>query len=424
MGRRKESPRVSKSRRPERRERPVARRSATSRNGAAPPAPRDAAAVRLPQRISVAPPTVDKLVTALDAIAPFSGAAAWDNVGLLAGRPDWPGRRVLMAIDLTDAIAEEAIHEEIDTIVVYHPPIFKGIRAVTPGCETPTSRLPDLLFSQISIIALHTALDVAVGGTNDVLLDAFDVVSRRPLEPAVETEAGYKLVVFAPEKDVDRLRSALSGAGAGVIGHYSECSFETAGQGTFRGDETTQPSVGKRGAFQRVPELRVEIVVPRARLADAIRALYAAHSYEEPAFDLYPLHQVVRRGAAGMGRVGELRKPQRGEMLLSRLRGRYDTSCAQVVGEVSRTFHSVIAAAGSFGVKPFVDPQALVITGEFNHHDALALAKRGVTAVALGHAASERPVLARVRDELLRRVPGVQAAISRNDRSPLAALKI
>ncbi|MBL8880992.1 MAG: Nif3-like dinuclear metal center hexameric protein, partial [Phycisphaerales bacterium] len=340
------------------------------------------------------------------------------------GRPEWPARRVLMAIDLTDAIAEEAIHEEADALVVYHPPIFKGVRSITPACDAPTSKLPDILFSQISIIALHTALDSAPGGTNDVLLDAFDVVSRRPLEPAIDAESRYKLVVFVPEKEVDALRTALSAVGAGVIGHYSECSFELDGRGTFRGDEQSRPAIGKKQSFQRVAEVRLEMVVSRRGLHDAVRALYAAHSYEEPAFDIYPLHAVAQRGQTGLGRVGELRKPQRGEVLLSRLRGRCDTGCAQVVGEVGKTFTSVTTAAGAFGVKSFRDPQSLVITGEFKHHDALDLAKRGVTAVALGHFASERPVLARVRDELLRRLPGVQAAISRNDRSPLAALRL
>lgn len=424
MGRRQQSRKAGNSRRPERREREHSRRTSRPQNGTPQRVLREAPVPRPLVRSALPPPTVAGLLSTLDEIAPFAGAATWDNVGLLAGRPEWPGRRVLMAIDLTDAIAEEAIHEEVDALVIYHPPIFKGIRSVTPQCDAPTTKLPDILFSQISIIALHTALDAAIGGTNDVLLDAFDVVSRRPLEPALETEANYKLVVFAPEKDVDRLRAALSGVGAGMIGHYAECSFEITGRGTFRGDESTNPTVGRKQAFQRVEEVRVEMIVPRARLAETIRALYAAHSYEEPAFDLYPLHGLSQRGSVGMGRVGELRKPQRGEVLLSRLRGRYDTSCAQLVGEIGKTFHSVTAAAGSFGVKAFRDPHSLVITGEFKHHDALELAKRGVTAVALGHAASERPVLARVRDELLRRLPGVQAAISRNDRSPLSALKI
>lgn len=419
----KDKTRKARPRRAEPRKQDHARRAARPQNGALPAAIRESAPRGAP-RIPAPPPTVAQLIGTLDEIAPFSGAAEWDNVGLLAGRLEWPARRVLMAIDLTDTIAEEAIHEEADALLVYHPPIFKGVRSVTPNCEAPTSKLPDILFSQISIIALHTALDAAPGGTNDVLLDAFDVTARRPLEPMIDTHSTYKLVIFVPEKEVDSVRAALSNAGAGIIGHYSECSFELDGRGTFRGDEHSKPVIGKKQAFQRINEVRLEMIAPRHRLSDVVRTLYATHSYQEPAFDIYPLHTVAQRGQSGLGRVGELRKPQRGEVLISRLRGRCDTSCAQIVGEIGRTFTSVTIAAGSFGAKSFRDPQSLVITGELKHHDALELAKRGITAVVLGHAASERPALSRVRDELLRRLPGVQAAISRNDRSPLSALRV
>lgn len=230
--------------------------------------------------------TVGDVWASLDAWAPFAHAAEWDNVGLLAGRPEWLVRRVLLTIDLTDAVAHEALRRGANLVVAYHPPIFKPIRGVTPTTPGPTSLLPDLLAARVAIVALHTAVDAAVGGTNDVLLDAFDVVERRPLEAVVNEVGSYKLVVFVPPGEVETLRKALSAAGAGVIGHYAECGFELPGRGTFRGDETTSPTVGRRGVLEHVEETRLEMVVPRARLADVVRALYATHSYEEPAFDL------------------------------------------------------------------------------------------------------------------------------------------
>src|SRR5512140_1804848 len=114
---------------------------------------------------------VANVLAALNEIAPFELAAEWDNVGLLAGRPEWPARRGLLAIDLTDAVAREALAMGAELLVLYHPPIFKGIRAVTPAATGPTTLLPDLLAARTALIALHTALDAAVGGTNDVLLD-------------------------------------------------------------------------------------------------------------------------------------------------------------------------------------------------------------------------------------------------------------
>lgn len=367
-------------------------------------------------------PCVRDVLAVLDVLAPLGQAAEWDNVGLLAGRPEWAAKRALLAIDLTDAVAHEALRKRVDTLVVYHPPIFKGIKSVTPDAACPTTLLPDLLAARVAIIALHTALDAAVGGTNDILLDIFAPLERYPLEPLVHESRQYKLVVFVPPRELDGLRRALSAAGAGVIGHYSECSFELPGRGTFCGDETTHPSVGRKQVLEHAQETRLEMVVPKPRLGAVVRSLYATHSYEEPAFDVYPLAVPVGRAAVGMGRVGVLKTPQRGTTLLAKLRGRVDLSCAQVVGDLKRRFRSVTAAAGAFGVAAFRDIESLVLTGEFKHHDALELQRRRITAVHLGHYASERPALNVVRAHLARHVRGLRPEIARADRAPLTAV--
>lgn len=366
--------------------------------------------------------TAGHVLDVLDAIAPFRDAAEWDNVGLLGGRREWPASRAMLAIDLTDAVAEEALRLGVNLLVVYHPPIFKGIRAVAPAAESPTTRLADLLAKRVSIVALHTALDNAVGGTNDVLLDPFEPASRRPLEALSSTAEQYKLAVFTPAGDVERLRTALSAAGAGVIGQYRECSFEQSGRGTFMGDATTNPAVGRKQRLERVEENRLEMVVPAARVGDVVRALYRVHSYEEPAFDLYPTATLAGRAAVGPGRVGVLKKPRMGRALVEILRRHVDVSCATVVGDLRRVFESVTAAAGSFGVRGFRDPDSLVITGEFKHHDALDLLKRGITAIAIDHSASERPVLASVARRLRERIPALSVVVSRADRSPYKRL--
>jgi dinuclear metal center YbgI/SA1388 family protein len=367
---------------------------------------------------------VSTLAAALEELAPARLAAEWDNVGLLAGRPEWPVSRALLAIDLTDAVAREALESGASALVLYHPPIFKGIRSITPAADCPTSLLPDLLAARVSLLAVHTALDAAVGGTNDVLLDFFEPVSRRPLELHLDETRQYKLVVFVLPTELDALRRALAQAGAGVIGHYSECSYALAGQGTFRGDETTRPTVGQKLTLETVDETRLEMIVPRGRLGEVVRTLYATHSYEEPAFDLYPLHEVPERAASGMGRVGQLERPERGDALLSRLRRRVDLSAALVVGRLKRSFRSVTAAAGAFGIRSFTDRDSLVLTGEFKHHDALALQKRGITAVHLGHYASERPALESLRNRLAERVAGVTFETARADKSPLTPVRL
>ncbi|MBI5865252.1 MAG: Nif3-like dinuclear metal center hexameric protein [Planctomycetes bacterium] len=365
---------------------------------------------------------VRDLMASIERIAPLSLAASWDNVGLLAGKPDWPARRILLAIDLTDAVAGEALQGRYEVVVAYHPPICKGIRSITASADSPTSLLPDLLAKKISIMSLHTALDAAVGGTNDVLLDAFELASRRPLDPIISDGREFKLVVFAPHNEIEGLRAALSRAGAGVIGHYSECSFSLDGVGSFRGDDSTNPAIGAKNRLEIAAETRLEMIVPASRVGEAVRAMYATHSYEEPAYDLYPLKNVAGRGEVGMGRIGVLRRPQRGSDLLRRLRSIVDLSTATVAGDLRRRFSSVTAGAGSFPPSAFRDPSSLILTGEMKHHDALALARRGLTAVCLGHYASERPALPNVAARIMKLLPGVRATVSKRDRAPLSAI--
>jgi dinuclear metal center YbgI/SA1388 family protein len=369
------------------------------------------------------PARVGDICAALDAIAPFVHAADWDNVGLLGGRPEWPAQRVLLALDLTDAVAREALREKVSALVVYHPPIFKEIRTITPSTAGPTALLPDLLAAQIAILATHTAFDAAVDGTNDLLLDVFAPVARRPLETSIRQGETYKLVVFVPPAEVDELRNALATAGAGVIGHYTECSFAMAGRGSFRGDETTQPTVGRKQVLEHADEVRLEMVVPRGRVDDVVRTLYATHSYEEPAFDLYPLHETAGRAAVGLGRLGQLRRPQRGTTLVQKLSGVVDLSIATRVGNLNRSFGSITAAAGAFGVRSFTEPDSLVLTGELQHHEALELLRRGVTALCLGHYASERFVLDALRTRLAKLVKGAAVAIARSDGSPFQPVR-
>lgn len=359
------------------------------------------------------------LLQAINAFCPLRWAADWDNVGLLAGDEQWPVRHALLAIDLTDAVAREALQRRASALVVYHPPIFKGVKNIGTRSEAPTSLLAELLAARTSVFSVHTAWDAAEGGTNDALLDWFAITARRPLEPIVTSGRQYKLVVFTPAAEAERLRAALALAGAGRIGAYDECSFSVSGRGSFRGAASTNPTIGRRQQLELVDELRLEMVLPAHALAAVVQALYATHSYEEPAFDLYPLHTVEGRARVGLGRFGALSKPQSGTRLLSALRRNVDLSTATIIGALDRHFTAIVAAAGSFGVRSLsAHPEALVLTGELKHHDALQLEKAGVTAVCLGHDRSERPGLARLRSRLAAALPGVKFELARTDRSP------
>jgi dinuclear metal center YbgI/SA1388 family protein len=353
-----------------------------------------------------------EITSILEAIAPLGDAAAWDNVGLLVGDPAQEITRVLLAIDLTRSVLDEAkgAHQ---LVVAYHPPIFDGLKRVVAG-----SVVFDAIRANVAIYSPHTALDVAPGGTNDVLADALGMTDRAPLRANDERDAEHKLVFFAPPGDVEKVSRAAFDAGAGRIGAYSSCSFRAPGTGTFFGEAGTNPVVGERGKLETVDELLVEMVVPTARIDDVVRALRAAHPYEEPAFDLVKLASAPR--GVGLGRIGRVAKTSRAE-LVARAKKALGAERVHVAGPPDGDATSVAVCAGSGGdlvheaSRRGVD---LYLTGELRHHDALRAAATGMTVVCALHSVSERATLPHLARRIAAAAPDVDVAVSAFDRDP------
>jgi dinuclear metal center YbgI/SA1388 family protein len=363
---------------------------------------------------------VADLVRAMEEIAPTHFAAEWDNVGLLVGDPEGPLTRVLLAIDCTRPVLEEAIAQKCDAVVAYHPPIFTPQKRWVGGSIAYAA-----VRGGVAIYAPHTALDVADGGTNDVLADAVGMVDRRPLR-ALQPDRELKLVTFVPAARVADLSDALFAAGAGVIGRYSSCSFRSPGTGTFFGEQGTNPAVGQAGRLEEAPEVRVEMVLPSARVAAVVRALRSAHPYEEPAFDLIPLEASPVDGGSravwrGMGRVGAV-PPENANAMIDRIKRALAVKNALAAGALDRMVSRVAVCAGSGGdfVPDAIAARAdLLLTGELRHHDVLRAVEAGLVVVCTLHSASERPALAGLGQRLIARLAGVEVAVSHADREPL-----
>lgn len=363
--------------------------------------------------------TVADLAAAMEAIAPTGLAQPWDNVGLLAGDRGALLRRVLLCIDLTMAVVREAVRGRFDAVMAYHPPIFKPIRSLSVPSNGADGIVFDCIRSGVAIYSTHTALDAAEGGTNDVLLQLAGVKQSQPIEYVDRPgEQECKLVTFVPEPSLDTVSDALFSAGAGVIGDYARCSFRLRGQGTFLGGSSTHPTIGKRGRLETVEEVRLEVVLPARRLPEVTAALRSAHPYEEPAFDVYPLKPKPVRG---IGRYGSLERPMELGKLAMTIARRCGIKHFQTVGDGRRRISRVIAVAGAAGDIPFrlaLGAGDCVVTGELRHHDALTMHRIGAGAIALGHWASERPVLEPLSERLREALPGVTMAVSKADRDP------
>jgi len=361
---------------------------------------------------------VREIAAVLERLAPPSLAADWDNVGLLIGDGRSEVNSLMLCIDLTESVLAEAARVKARMIMAYHPVLFQPARRLT-AADVPVAY--SAAAGGFAVYSMHTALDVAPGGTNDVLAEVLGIRETRPIEPLVRP-GGYKLAVFTPAEDLAAIADAAFGAGAGTIGSYERCSFFTHGIGTFRGLAGSRPTVGQPGRQEATEELRLEMVVPKERVAGVCAAVRGAHGYESPAIDIYPVAEAP--AGIGMGRVGRLPRPVAAGTLIKRIKQRAGLKrvlFAPAGGKAGRLVSVAACAAGSCGAiyKAAIGAGAtFYLTGEMRHHDALAAAAAGLDVVCLGHSNSERMTLRRLAERLRRELPKLGVALARMDRDP------
>ncbi|WP_435746555.1 Nif3-like dinuclear metal center hexameric protein [Nocardioides sp. SYSU DS0663] len=248
-------------------------------------------------------PALNDVVDLLHEWYPPQTAEGWDAVGLVHGDLEAPVRKVLFAVDPTLEVAQEAAEWGADLLVVHHPLFLKPVHGFTTA--TPKGRtLTTLAQAGCALLTAHTNADQAVDGVSEALAGALGLTGAEPLLTAPPAPVD-KLTVFVPVEDAGTVREALAAAGAGRIGDYDQASFSVRGEGRFRPLPGANPAIGEVGRAEVVDEVRVEVVLPRARRAAVVRALLAAHPYEEPAYDLY---EVVDPGVGGTGtgRIGDV----------------------------------------------------------------------------------------------------------------------
>jgi len=388
---------------------------------------------------------VADLIAHLDSIAPLKYAADWDNVGLILGSPEQPvDGPILLTIDLTQAVAEEAVKEQASAIVAYHPPLFEPVRRLVSGPgSTPAQRVAlTVIHAGIAVYSPHTALDAAVGGVTDWLADGvLDPSSKAARAGGGRVHAGadrralmahaehagtqeVKIVTFVPATELEMIRGALASAGAGLIGLYDVCSFTTPGTGTFRGGSESSPAVGTPGRLESVQEVRLEMVCSRRALGLALQTLRSFHPYEEPAVDVYPLEARPDR-SAGVGRRITLDTPASLDEVCARVKRHLCVPAVQLAApggdaslRVSR-IGLVPGAGGGVAGAALADGCELFITGEMKHHEVAAAVASGMAVILGGHTATERGYLPSLKGRLQVLVPSVPVIIARTDRDPV-----
>ncbi|WEK53033.1 MAG: Nif3-like dinuclear metal center hexameric protein [Candidatus Cohnella colombiensis] len=330
----------------------------------------------------------ETIIQLMERLAPKHYAVPDDKIGLQVGSAAKPIGRVLIALDVNAEVVEEATKIGAELIIAHHAVIYRPLAHLRT--DTPAGALAaSLLRNDIAVYVSHTNLDTADGGMNDWMAEALQLVGREVLEE-VHTDQLFKLVVFVPQTHQDKVRAALFGAGAGWIGNYSHCSFNTEGTGTFEPREGTDPFIGKQGKLEHVAEIRIETVVPQSVRKAVIAAMLKAHPYEEVAYDLYPMD--LKGRSFGLGRVGVLDTPESLDQFAERVKSAFDVPFVRLVGDGSRQIRKVAVLGGSGGRyirhASFAGADVLV-TGDIDYHTAQDAEAMGLAVIDPGHNAEK-----------------------------------
>ena len=288
---------------------------------------------------------IQDITSLLEKIAAPSLQESYDNAGLLTGNPSWECSGIIVSLDATEDIVQEAISKKCNLIVAHHPIIFKGLKKIT-GKNYVEQTIIRAIKNDIAIYAIHTNLDNVLQGVNGKIADMLGLGKKQILVP--KENLLQKLAVFVPVDHKEKLLNALFTAGAGNIGNYSECSFSTTGTGSFKAGENTNPFVGVAGERHYENEVKVEVIFPVWLERQVLIAMRSAHPYEEIAFDIYELNNSY--GQTGSGLIGELEKGVDEKVFLEQLKKIFKLSVIRHTAFTGKPIQKVAlcGGAGSF----------------------------------------------------------------------------
>ena len=331
--------------------------------------------------------TVNSICKLIEEVAPLSLQESYDNAGLLVGEPSMQVKGVLVCIDVTEAVIAEAIQKQCNLIVSHHPLIFSGLKRLVGENEVQRC-VVQAIRNEIAIYAAHTNLDNVLGGVNGKIAEKIGLINHRILKP--KPNCLLKLVVFVPRLHAYSLREALFEAGAGQIGDYDSCSFNVEGLGTFRPNEHAKPFVGELNQFHTEPEVRVELILPDFIRSQVLAALYKAHPYQEPAYDLISLQNSWKQ--VGGGLVGELVQEVDEMEFLGTLKGIFNQPSIRYTRLLGKKIKRVAICGGagsSFLAAAIAAEADLFISGDFKYHEFFE-AKDKILVADIGHFESEQ----------------------------------
>ncbi|MFV0344787.1 MAG: Nif3-like dinuclear metal center hexameric protein [Bacteroidales bacterium] len=330
---------------------------------------------------------VKDILNAINDFAPRTYQETWDNTGLLVGNKDMEAQGVLISLDVTEEVIDEAISKNANVIIAHHPLIFKGLKSVTGVLWTERCVIKAIK-KDIAIIAAHTNIDVIKGGVSYRMAEKLGLQNIKALSTS-EAKL-FKISVFVPNTHLENVRNSMFEAGAGHIGNYDCCSYNTDGIGTFRANEGAKPFVGKQGEIHNEAETKIEVLVPEHLCNRIVSAMVSTHPYEEVAYDIYPLNNTNPN--VGLGVIGELEKECTEHDFLTILKKTFGCKAIKHTKLSGKNISKVAlcGGAGSFLLPIAIAKSAdIYVSGDFKYHDFFEADSKIIIA-DIGHYESEQ----------------------------------
>lgn len=330
---------------------------------------------------------IKEITNLLEELAPLSNAEDFDNVGLLVGDYLTDVNGILISLDTLEEVVEEAINENCNLIISFHPIIFKGLKKIN-GKNYVERAILKAIKNDIAIYSMHTALDNAYDGVSAKMCDVLDLRKKDVLIP--KNNEILKLTTYIPKENAEKLLIALHEAGAGSLGNYSESSFSFPGISTFKGNENAKPTVGKKNELQIKPETCINVTFEKHKEKQVLEALFKNHVYEEVAYEIISLGNDNQK--VGMGMIGELPIDLKEEQFLEYVADKFDAKGVRFSNPTGKLIRkiAVLGGSGAFAIEAAKNAKVdAYISADFKYHDFFK-AENQLILIDIGHYESEQ----------------------------------
>lgn len=349
------------------------------------------------------------ILSVLEEMAPLAYAEDFDNVGLLTGTPDQEINGILVCHDALEAVIDEAITKDCNLIVCFHPILFSGLKKIT-GKNYVERSIIKAIKKDIAIYAVHTALDNHPEGVNKIICNHLGLTNTKILVP--KEKYIRKLVTYTTPENHEQLRNALFEAGAGNIGNYENCSFNSKGIGTYLGNENSNPEIGERFEFVENTEIKIEVTFEKHLESKILKTLFNNHCYEEVAYEVYELQNQNQN--IGLGMIGELETELSETAFLALVKDKMQCGGIRHSAFLDKPIKkiAVLGGSGSFAIgKAKAMGANAFITADLKYHQFYE-AENQLLLADIGHFESERYTKNYIVDFLIKKITNFAPALS------------